>query len=259
MSDETAPFMRSQCPVSDLGLEAVDRWIKTELKATSGVVVFPGCLEGTDERERMRVGLARKGIDAVIAPEGMCCGLPYLLRGDRMGAEGVVKRNMDAFERLHASIIATPCPFCLETFRRYYPLLYKGGIDMTFGHCADLIPVRKSMPGVLKSKKVAYHPPCLLDIKVARHHRKIIEKWTGSAYVTLPEQICCGHGFGLSSRGAEPSAEICRTNLLMMADKGVHVLVTDCPSCTIQWSEGARREGLDIEIIPLWNLVLYPD
>ncbi|MGA1795034.1 MAG: (Fe-S)-binding protein [bacterium] len=259
MCDETAPFKRSLRPVSGLPFDADERWIGEELKGTPSTVVFPGCLEGTEERERMRAGLAKKGIDAVITPEGMCCGLPYLLRGDRMGAEGVVKRNMKAFGRLHATVIATPCPFCIETFRRYYPLLYAGGIDMTFKHCADLIPVRKSVPGALKSKKVAYHTPCLLDTKIARHHQKIIEKWTGSAYVTLPEQVCCGHGFGFSPRCAGLSTEICRANLLMMADRGVQVLITDCPSCTVQWKEGVRREVLDIEIMPLWNLVLYAD
>jgi len=251
---ETASFTRRRHPVHDIPSAAVDRWIEEELKKRQGALVFPGCLWETEDREMLRARLAREGIDAAIAPEGMCCGIPLLLRGDRTGAEGMVKRNMEAFDRLHAKAIVTPCPFCIETFRRYYPLIYKGRIDMTFGHLADLLPVRASVPGLLKSKKVAYHTPCLLDTRIARHHRRIIEEWTGSAYVSLPEQICCGHGFGLPPSGAGLSMEICRANLLMIADQGVRVLVTDCPACTAQWSEGVRREGLDIEIIPLWNL-----
>jgi len=242
--------------VPDIPPAAFDLWIDEGLKKRQGTLVFPGCLWGTEDREMLRARLAKKGVDAAIAPEGMCCGLPSLLRGDRTGAEEIVKRNMEAFDMLHVRAIVTPCPFCIETFRRYYPLLYKGCIDMTFGHLADLLPARTSVPGLLKSKKVAYHTPCVLDTRIARHHRKIIEEWTGSGYVAIPERICCGHGFGVPPSGAELSMQICRANLLMIADQGVQVLVTDCPSCTAQWSEGVRREGLDIEIIPLWDLAL---
>ena len=98
--------------------------------------------------------------------------------------------------------------------------------------------------------------PCLLDQKTASDHQHLIEQLAGDSYISIPEQICCGHGIDLPYVDEELSKEICLSNLSKIMEKGVQLLITDCPSCTAKWIEGVQENKLDLDVMPFWDLFL---
>ena len=151
--------------------------------------------------------------------------------------------------------LITPCPFCLKMFTDYYPLLLNQKIEIEFEHISSFFSSRELKPAWKLSKKVAYHSPCLLDRKTASNHQQIIEQLAGDSYISLPGQICCGHGLGLPYLNEKISRDICQSNLRKIMGKGIQILITDCPSCTTNWIKGLKERNLDLAIIPFWDLV----
>ena len=54
----------------------------------------------------------------------------------------------------------------------------------------------------------------------------------------------------------ELSNEICQNNLGKIMEKGIQILITDCPSCTTKWIEGVKERNLALEVISFWDLVV---
>ena len=259
---ENVAFARRKLNPTILSSLRIEGWIKDVSKRgkqSRGVTIFTGCFAEQEEMNRVGSMLSGKGIDAIVTPEGLCCGLPYLLQGDQEGGLLCMKRNLEIFKRLKIRQVLTPCPFCLETFKRYYPLILNQEKDMVFEHISDAILSSGLIPQKILSKKVTYHPPCLLESKTAFSHQQSIAQMAGDLYVAIPSQICCGHGFGYPSNGADIAEEISQDHLKIILEKGVQILITDCPSCTVQWKRAASRGDRDLEVIPFWQLFLEQD
>ena len=259
--DRNTAFARRALKPTISSSHEIDAWIEDISKRgtpSHGVMIFTGCFASQEEMKRVGSLLSGKGMDAIVTPEGICCGLPCLLQGDREGALPGMRKTLQILKRLRIRQVLTPCPFCLETFKRYYPLMLNQETDMAFEHISDPILSSGLKPKKILSKKVAYHPPCLLDPKTALSHQQSIAQMAGDLYVAIPSRMCCGHGFGYPSNSAEIAKEIGQDNLKIIMEKGVQVLITDCPSCTTQWKRAAREGAWDLEVIPFWQLFLEP-
>jgi len=237
----------------------IEAWIKDISKRgtpSRGVMIFTGCFAVQEEMKQVSSLLSGKGMDTIVTPEGFCCCLPYLLQGDQEGALLSMRRNLEIFEKLKIRQVLTPCPFCLETFKRYYPLLLNRKMNMAFEHISGPFLSSGLKPRKLLSKKVAYHPPCLLEPKTASSHQQRIAQMSGDLYVAIPSPLCCGHGFGYPSSRGDIAEEISQDHLKIIMEKGVQLLITDCPSCTAQWKRAASERAWDLEVIPFWQLFL---
>jgi Fe-S oxidoreductase len=230
--------------------------IKKTHKRAEEIMIFPGCLVEFKEIKKIQKFLKDNGTDTLIVQEGICCGLPYLLQGNVKEALRCMKQNVKIFHQIKTKRIYTPCPFCLKMFTTYYPLYLNQRIRVEFNHICNFFSSLEIKSIWNFSKKVAYHSPCLLDQKTASNHQQVIKKLAGGSYVSIPAQICCGHGVQLPYINEELSKTISQSNLARIIEKGVQVLITDCPSCTTNWIEGIKEKDLDLEVIPFWDLVV---
>lgn len=234
----------------------LEETLKSDHKRSEESMIFPGCFVELKEIKKIQKFLKGKGIDTIIASEDICCGLPCLLQGNKKEALRCMKQNVNIFHQMKIKSIFTPCPFCLKMFTTYYPLFLNQTFKIEFNHICNFFSSIELEPIWNFSKKVAYHSPCLLDQKTASNHQCIIEQLVPDSYVSIPVQICCGYGVELPYINEQLSKEICHSNLERIIDKGVQVLITDCPSCTTKWIEGIQEKNLDLEVIPFWDLVV---
>lgn len=237
----------------------------------SRAMIFPGCFITRKEIELIHAKLRDSGADCILPPEGICCGLPYLLRGETKEAMMHIEQNCEIFKCLNIDILLTPCPFCLNMFESYYPILSKREKDIAFKHITDIITPLKMIqrahalqpaagsfelsPVWEKGKGVTYHAPCVLDRKRAIIHRDMIMQLAGDAYIEIKDPLCCGNGFELPQKKAHITKRIRRSNLDKIRDRGVDIIITDCPSCTESWRQGIHESGFAIEVIPFWMLM----
>ncbi|MBN2372747.1 (Fe-S)-binding protein [bacterium] len=238
----------------------VEYWAGAQIKGDdqgqARALIFPGCFISLNEMEHIKTYLIKKGVNTLLPPERVCCGLPFLLKGEIESALRHIKQNIEVLNRLDIRAVFTPCPFCLMVFRRYYPIFSGSKIDIEFKHISDSLMYEDLMPAWEKDKKVAYHTSCLIDKATSYNHKKILKCLAGDSFIDIPGDICCGNGFGHSSEdSAGICKEICLRGLGKIAERGVKCLVTDCPSCTSRWREGIAEGGWDIEVLPFWHLV----
>ncbi len=250
---------RNHLLTSVVNSHLLEEGFKNAHKRAQEITIFPGCFIEIKEIKKIQSFLKDNGIDALIISEDICCGLPYLLQGNQEETLRCVKRNVNIFYQMKVKSIFTPCPFCLKMFTTYYPLFLNQTIKIEFNHICNLFSSIELKPICNFSKKLAYHSPCLLDQKTASNHQHIIEQLAGGSYISIPAQICCGHGVELPKIDEELSKQICQRNLSRIIEKGVQVLVTDCPSCTTNWIEGVQEKNLDLEVIPFWDFVVKYD
>jgi Fe-S oxidoreductase len=237
----------------------LEETLKGGHKRAEEIMIFPGCFVELKEIKKIQKFLKDNGIHTLIVSEDVCCGLPYLLHGNKKEALRCMKQNVNIFHQMKIKSIFTTCPFCLRMFTTYYPLFFNQTIKIEFNHICNFFSSIELESIWNFSKKIAYHSPCLLDQKTASNHQRIIEQLAGDSYVSIPERICCGHGVELPYINEELSKKICQSNLSRIIEKGVQVLITDCPSCTTKWIEGIQEKNLDLEVIPFWDLVVRYD
>jgi Fe-S oxidoreductase len=236
-------------------LNRIEEKYKGGKKRLEEIMIFPGCFIELKEIGKIQAVLKDKGIDATIFLENFCCGLPYLLQGNKKEALRCMNKNLTFFNKIKIKKIITPCPFCLKMFKDYYPLLLNQTVEIEFEHICSFFSYRELKPTWKLSKKVAYHSPCLLDQKTASNHQKIIEQLAEDLYIPLREQICCGYGIGMPYLNEKISKDICQSNLSKIIGKGIQVLITDCPSCTTNWIKGLKERKPDLAVVPFWDLI----
>ena len=108
-------------------------------------------------------------------------------------------------------------------------------------------------------KKTAFHSPCHLcrGLDVHQAPRDLIEK-SGNRYIPMAEeQTCCGFGGNFSTTFPAVSREILTRKLDDVTDTDADLLVTECPGCVLQLKGGATKQGREITVCHLSEL-LFP-
>ncbi len=109
-------------------------------------------------------------------------------------------------------------------------------------------------------KKTALHSPCHLcrGLGIKEAPKEVIAA-SGNDYVpTSEEETCCGFGGSFSVSFPAVSNEILTNKLDDVEKSGAEVLVTECPGCVMQLRGGAVKQGREIEVAHLAEL-LYPE
>ena len=119
---------------------------------------------------------------------------------------------------------------------------------------ANLPP--EALPLVPSKEKVAYHASCHLcrELGVREAPRALIRRAADYA-PSAEEESCCGFGGTFSAKFPEISAELMRKKLANVAASGATRLVLDCPGCAMQLKGGADREGIDIKVSHIAELL----
>jgi Fe-S oxidoreductase len=271
-----------------LGLKDVNR-------ERAEVILHAGCRYSYDRelwpvlRGAVRL-LQRAGVDVGVAGmEEACCGGRAYELGYRGEALNFAEDLASRVKASGASVLLTPCSDGYAAFRYLYPRM---GVELRAEplHLVQMLE-RLVAQGRLRPRKgqglkVTWHDPCHLG----RMSEPFLPEWKGDKRQRLrcwsrtgrrgiyeePRRLlralpglqllemerirewswCCGAGGGVIDAFPEFAAWTARERLQEALSTGAEALVTACPWCERLFRDTARREGPDLQVFDLAELVL---
>jgi len=209
--------------------------------------------------------LRRLGIDfGYLAEEEPCCGgLLYYIGMQHDFKEHAVQVN-DYLKSKGIKKIISIVPSCTFTLRQLIPASINGdGIEVK--HFCEVVAENLSSLEMRfpKKVKVTYHDPCQLGrslglIDEPRRILRAIEdielvetEWTKGEFST-----CCGGGGGFEAVFPELSQVLAVNRAKELLDTGAEIIVTHCPGCIMQLTEGLKELKADnVKVLDLAQVV----
>lgn len=243
-----------------------DRWPEIAPKAVNPrlrVALFSGCAQDFVYPEQLEACvkiLAAKDVAVDFPQEQSCCGLPLEMMGQRKTSLEVARQNIKAFSAGNYDYIITLCASCASHLKHSYPeLLADDPMQPEAKAFADKIIdfssfVRdklelKAEDFVNSGEKVTYHASCHLcrGLGVKEAPRELIAD--AARYVPCEEEeVCCGFGGTYSMKFPEISGQLLDKKLKNIRETRATRMVVDCPGCVMQLRGGAEKQGLNVKV-----------
>jgi L-lactate dehydrogenase complex protein LldE len=206
--------------------------------------------------------LKRLGHDLDYPEEQTCCGQPALNSGFFDEARAVAARMMDVFA--DAEVVVTPSGSCCSIVREYYPELFKHDAAMHKRAVAMADKTFESVEFLQKHLKVDWSRwnlsyPGVATFHYSCHNRGIhmtpddieglIHEFSDLDYRRLEKlDQCCGFGGTFSVKQGGISGAIVKDKVACIRATGAKLLICNDGGCTMNIQGACRREGLDIEV-----------
>jgi glycolate oxidase iron-sulfur subunit len=228
------------------------------------VALLSGCvmnsLLGEVNRATARL-LSGAGYDVVVPERQICCGALANHAGLRKTASRMARVNVDAFRPDQFDAIVVNASGC-GAMMSEYPLLIEGAEDVS-SKVVDLSSFLAStrLPERLTESldvRVGYDDPCHLVHAqgVSDPPRILLRSIPGIEYVEVPgADECCGSAGIYNLTEPDLAREILDRKMERVRSADLDVLVTGNPGCLFQLQYGARRHGLDLEVVHLAELL----
>ncbi len=223
--------------------------------------------------------------------ENSCCGLPAYGYGDLAGARSLARRNIETLGDLSRfDAVVSECGSCSGHLKEY-PELLAGDREFAprsrrlaakvrsfseflveIGVSGSQTP-RAAVPGptdraagdaaqggpVVRPLVVTFHEPCHLGGRfqgVVRQPRELLRALPGVEFRELRDaDSCCGAAGSYNMVNPAVSGAILARKMENVAATGADVLVTECPSCMLQLSLGAKRAGSNVRVVGISELI----
>ena len=226
--------------------------------------IFYGCTTRSNPRLKQNLDRLLELMDEDFIKEGedICCGAPLILAGYREEAKEQAKKVMERFKSKGIDMVITPCPHCFTIIGREYEHVLgvdTGGIRVL--HITQFIAESIKNDRIrMKNEinvKVSYHDPCYIGRQGARIYeepREILSSIKGvkleETKLTKDATTCCGGGGLLRAYLPKLAVEVAREKInSQIKPLGVDVVISSCPFCFLNLSEGAEKSGIDVEDI----------
>ncbi|MHB9150783.1 MAG: (Fe-S)-binding protein [Thermoleophilia bacterium] len=237
------------------------------------------------------VSVLRRAGASVEVLENSCCGLPAYGYGDVDGARALARGNLETMGDLSRfDYIVSECGSCSGHLKEYPELLAadpefavrarrmaakvrsfseflgEWGVPVSTlseaaAPAASAGPPNGADPWGLPDRPlvVTFHEPCHLGARfqgVVQQPRDLLRSLPGVEFRELPDaDSCCGAAGSYNMVNPEVSGAILARKMEKVATTGADVLVTECPSCMIQLSLGARRAGSSVRVLGISELL----
>ncbi len=234
-------------------------------KEAAEVVYFVGCVASYfPMAQKIPAGLARimdrAGLDfAILGGEEWCCGFPLIGAGmsERMAA--LREHNLEKVKALGASRAVFSCPSCFHTWRHFY--------DAEI----DLVHASQLLAGLIADGRLAlkpvemtvtFHDPCDLgrNSGVYDEPRRVLEAIPGLKFVELAANRalanCCGGGGNVEMVDPDLAAAVAQRKIDEVLATGAEAVVTACQQCLRTMMTRVRRQGLDLKVLDLTEIVM---
>ena len=233
-------------------------------KDKAEIVYFVGCVASfLPLAQRIPADLAtimyQAGLDfTILGGAEWCCGFPLLCAGMPGKITELKNHNLEKLKSLSAGRAVFSCPSCLSVWRD----LYKPDAELL--HASQLLwDLIKQNKLVLKplDLKVTYHDPCHLgrNTGVFEGPRETIKSIPGIEFVELTNNRnfsnCCGGGGNVEMVDPDLSAAVTRRKIQEIQSTGADTVVSSCQQCLRAIDAGARREGIELNVMDLTQLV----
>ena len=222
------------------------------------VAFFTGCvmnsMMGAINRASVNL-LTAAGYDVVVPPAQICCGALANHAGLRDTAKDMARKNIAAFPagKLDGIIInAAGCGAMLKE----YPVLIDGAGEFS-SKVKDITEFLAST-GIFErlkkplARRVGYDDPCHLihgqGIKV--EPRKLLKAIPGIQLIEIEgADQCCGSAGIYNITQNELSMEILNRKMEKIQKANIEVLATGNPGCMFQFRYGAKKFGMNLEVV----------
>jgi glycolate oxidase iron-sulfur subunit len=225
---------------------------------------FLGCAQSLmfaeESAASVRV-LARNGCTVVTPKEAVCCGMPALAFGRVEEVQQQARHNIALYEKAGAEVVATDCATCGSTLKDYGKLLaddpaWAGRAEAFSTRVRDVSEFLMSIPlekprGRIEAR-VTYHDPCHLrrGQGIWKQPRELLKMIDGVEFIELPEaDWCCGSAGSQLITHYPTSLKVLQRKAENLTATHADYVASGCPACQMQLTLGARRAGLDVQVV----------
>lgn len=202
----------------------------------------------------------------ILGNDEWCCGSPIFLAGGYSVGKSFAKHNLDELKKLGVKRIVTACSGCYRAFKIVYPRVLGESWDFEVLHISELAN-ELIQSGKLKLKKqikekVTFKDPC----ELVRHcglieaPRNVINSIPNVRFEELPsnkeEALCCGGGGLLKLNDSDLGNKVNSKLISEIKYSEADIVANGCPTCLDTIQAGVKKEGLDIEVIDIAELIL---
>ena len=263
--DDMAPAMSGQfLQASDLS------FIPAEGEQRHRVAFLTGCIMPLSfadaHRASIRV-LSRAGCDVHLPEHQQCCGALHVHGGAREAARDLARQNIDAFQAVNPEAIVVNSAGCASALKEYGELLDGDPIYGPLAHAFAgkirdfsefLVEIGGGSEPSHLDRDVVYQDACHLVHAqgISQQPRDLIGAIPGVNLVDIANPtICCGAAGLYSVTDTEVSLQILDEKLDAIQATGASTVVSGNPGCILHLRTGARRRGLDLQVMHIAELL----
>jgi glycolate oxidase iron-sulfur subunit len=231
------------------------------------VLFFVGCMTNfvyTEVGEATLALFRHLGCTIIIPKDQQCCGLPGMSGGDLSTVRKLAEKNLTALERYEADYVMTACATCGGALHKFYPALIGKKHPELRERCQALaektvdaavllqkLGLNPQETGAGEELTITYHDPCHLRTRnITRQPRELLTSTPG---ITLTEMEgadkCCGLGGTFNVYHYDASMKINAGKSDAIVRTGASAVVTGCPGCMMQLSDGLQQAGSRTRVI----------
>jgi glycolate oxidase iron-sulfur subunit len=257
-----APRMaQAETLMPDLAIESgltMGQTYPAEGERVGTVAFFTGCVMnsmlGSINRASVRL-LNAAGYDVVVPKEQVCCSALANHAGLRETAIEAAKANVAAFSGPHIEAVLINAAGCGAMLKEY-PHITEGAADFS----AKVKDISEFLAGtrlasrlkVPLNKRVGYDDPCHLihGQGVKSEPRQLLRAIPGIEFVEVEgADQCCGSAGIYNITQNEISMAVLDAKMEQIKRAKVDILATGNPGCMFQFRYGAKRAGIELEVV----------
>ena len=231
------------------------------------IVFFVGCMINfvyTEVGEATLALFRHLGCTVIIPKGQQCCGLPGMSGGDLNTVRELAEKNLDEMERYEADYVMSACATCGGALHRLYPLVVgkrnpelKSRLEALAAKTVDAsqllhkLGLKPEETGVGEPIRITYHDPCHLRTRgITSQPRELLKGTPGVELVEMEgADRCCGLGGTFNVYHYGSSMTINDTKSKAIVDTNAQAVVTGCPGCMMQLSDGLKQHGSSTEVL----------
>jgi glycolate oxidase iron-sulfur subunit len=231
------------------------------------IIYFVGCMTNFVYTEVGEAALAlfrHLGCTVIIPKDQQCCGLPGMSGGDLATVRELAEKNLAALEKYQADYIMTACATCGGALHKFYPSVVgkrnpellkrlQAVADKTIDASVLLqkLGFNPEGTGAGEAIKITYHDPCHLRTQaITRQPRELLQAAPGVQLVEMEgADKCCGLGGTFNVYHYESSLRINAGKSEAIQRTGAAAVVTGCPGCMMQLSDGLKQVGAKTRVM----------
>ena len=247
-----------------------DWWPKDVKKSdTPDAIFFAGCTGSYRQQKVPQIGvrvLDRANVKMnILGEKEWCCSSPLLRTGTHVSSLECAEKVVEGADGVGAKDMVMTCSGCYKTVSSDFGKFYarSGQNVYHFAQYVEKLINEKKLPLNNEYKaKVTYHDPCHLGrhMGVFDAPRNVLKKIKGIELVEMDKSRensrCCGAGGGYKSQYNEFAVNIAAERVRDAEETGAEILVTCCPFCVVNLTQGAKQINSKVKIMDLSEILL---
>jgi len=251
-------------------LKKLDFKVKDALAEKADVLYYVGCTAAlSEEAQTVAINTAKvlKKLDidfSVFGADEICCGSVALRTGNLEAFNTISDKNIQLFKDAGVKKIITSCAGCFRTLQKDYGEKLNE-LEITVVHSIQLIKEVIDAKNIqLKHLGITttYHDPCHAGRNSGSEPlfdepRELLAKISNVKEMkSIKEHAkCCGAGGGVKKAFPELALDIAKTIIEEVQETEADTIVSICPFCEKNLSDGIKATGLNIKTVDLLELL----